>query len=138
MIVRWLGAYGKQGALNDSLCHELSLTPLSDPRCAEHIKGNKGFIAHASVGLLVANRATVKRFSGDVYSTRNESGMLRKNRSERAATYAHSEVWVRPDYKAVVIKSGHNFKKADWQVICNCGLPVLRLTNDGRLSEVKK
>lgn len=130
MVIRWLGAFRKQGSLEDSLKWELTQAPSAV--AAERLINGKSAIHHAKIGLLVKNAAILRKFRSDVWSEyRNGSGKLVKTRREGFANSKHTECWVQPVYLAIVIKG----KVSDQalQACRNTGLPMLRLTRDGRL-----
>lgn len=140
MLIRWLGAFGKSEGLESSLQYELA--PASDLRCAEIIrKGNPSEI-RAAVGLLVPNKALVRRYRSDVYAVR-DGKRLRQTRPEGAAYSKHAEAWVRPDYIGIVIKSREQsgtLSPATWEIIrataTDHDLPVYRLTRAGELEVI--
>lgn len=100
MIVRWLGAFRKVGSLSSSLEFEFSNT--REIAC-EYCSGFSA-ITHANVGLIVANRAMVKKFSGDVWS-KDINGRLVPTRWSHASSSKHTECFCKPIFKAIVIKS---------------------------------
>ena len=136
MIIRWLGAFGKSGDLQNSLDFE-STRQLSNEVAAEPISGNQGHITHARIGLLVANSAIIKLFNGDCFSVKTENGQLKKTRNPRESL-CDSEAWVHPVYLGIVIKGGlRTFKPAIKKIIKNSGLKIFKLTTKGELLEIK-
>ena len=130
MIVRWLGAFGRSKDLESSLEWELTQTEKTAVSAERLIKG-KSFISHASVGLLVKNRAILRKFYSDMYSKYRKNGKLCATRRQNEAQSRHTECYVRADYVAIVIK-----KQVSDDIVEICkktGLDVLRLTRDGRL-----
>jgi hypothetical protein len=144
MKIRWLGAFGKNGSISDSLNYELSGID-SSFRAAEWIeKGTCGAIKHASVGLLVKNKAIARRYQSDVWSVR-DGKRLRPTRWEHEAGSDHRECFARPEYCGIVLKSKncgcrpitHNILRAVKIAAQTYNLPVLRLTKSGELEEVR-
>jgi hypothetical protein len=101
MIIRWLGAFGRYGALSESLQFEFSR---SSEVAAELLQNGESHIVHAKVGLLIKNSALLKSFNGDCYSEYTSEGTLVKNRNPRNAKSTHQEVWTKPVYTGIVIK----------------------------------
>ena len=102
MIIRWLGAFGKSGSLAESIQYEINRAA-TDEVAAEYITSGVSQIHHARVGLLVSNRALLKKYNGDCWSVL-ENGKLVKTRNPKHAGSSHLEAWVNPIYKAIVIK----------------------------------
>ncbi len=129
MIIRWLGAFRKRGSLEEALKWELTQAPSAV--AAERLIKGKSAIYHAKIGLLVKNSALLRKYRSDVWSEYNENGKLVRTRREDGAHSCHTECWVQPHYLAIVIKG----KVSDQalQACRNTGLPILRLTRDGRL-----
>ncbi len=100
MIIRWLGAFGKNGSLQDSIQFELN----RDSEVAAELLKNKSLISHARIGLLVKNSAVVKKFDGDCWSVREDGGLV-KSRNPKTARSQHKEVWAKPNYIGLVVKS---------------------------------
>lgn len=142
MLVRWLGAFGKKSGIVESI--DFEMTPASDLRCAEIIKKGQQSEINRGVGLLVKNKALVRKFKSDVYSAR-VGKRLRQTRSEGDAWSKHAEAWVRPDYVGIVIKSKSGLNRAIRQKIMLAvynaaikhNLPVFRLRKNGTLEEVE-
>jgi len=137
VVIRWLGAFRKKADLQASLTWELTQTELSAVAAEKLVKGCSA-IYHARIGLLVANRAILRRYSSDVWST-YRNGKLVPTRKEGKAWSEHTECFVRPIYKAIVVKG-----KITDQALQACltisiayKIPFLRLTRDGKLVEVK-
>ena len=128
MIVRWLGAFRRKGTLEEALNWELTQAPSAV--AAERLINGKSEIRHARIGLLVKNSAVLRKFRSDIWSE-YRNGKLVATRREGYAHSRHTECWVQPVYIAVVIKG----KVSDQalQACRNTGLPLLRLTRDGRL-----
>ncbi|RLE45637.1 hypothetical protein DRJ25_05350 [Candidatus Woesearchaeota archaeon] len=107
MVVRWLGAFRKNRenrGLYSALCFEIE----SDHRkhvAAERLQRGRSFIKHAKVGLLIKNSAVVKKYAKDVFSEYNKNGTLKRTRHQDDAWSDHSEVFCRPEYLGVVLKS---------------------------------
>lgn len=135
MVIRWLGAFRKSGSLADSLTWELTQQSVS-ALAAEKLVSGKSHIHHASVGLLVKNRAILRRYAADVWSKRRSNGKLVATRRETAFDAGkQAECFVQPDFAAIVI-SGKISRSA--QADCRTAakthnLNLLRLTRDGRL-----
>lgn len=134
MVVRWMGAFGKKGRLESSLGWELtqaSVRALS----AERLVGGRSKIRHARVGLLVKNRAILRRYRGDVWSIRRSNGVLIKTRDQDNVFGGHTECFVRPDYAGIVIKGTISAQalRACTEAAAEHNLPLLKLTRDGRL-----
>jgi len=107
MIIRWLGAFRKNResrGLYSALCFEIKQIQRKHI-AAEKLQHGRSFIQHAKVGLLVKNSAVVKKYSGDVWSEYNSNGTLRKTRRPDIAISNHTEVFCRPEYLGVVLKS---------------------------------
>ncbi len=111
MIIRWLGAFRKQGTLYDALVWEVTQTTRKHV-AAERLQRGKSYIFHARVGLLVKNAAVVRRYRSDVWSEYTRTGALRKTRKENTDWYAHTEVWARPVYLGVVLKDVKRISQA--------------------------
>jgi len=135
MVIRWLGAFGKNASLFESLSFELERT---DEVAAEKLQSGVSFIVHARVGLLVKKKAIVKEFNGDCWSVR-ENGRLVKTRNPRHASSEHLEVWAKPQYLGVVVKgriSKSTFK--DLRSFCQRNDFKLFLLKGGELKEIIK
>lgn len=108
MHIRWLGAFRRPDSvttLGDSLAWELgAMSPA--PVCAETIVKGVSYVYGARVGLLVKNRAIIRRFKGDVWSEVDGS-TIRATRTQSCADSDHREAWVRQDYAAIVITTRH-------------------------------
>lgn len=134
MVIRWMGAFGKKGSLESSLGWELaqaSVRALS----AEKLVGGRSKIKHARVGLLVKNRAILRKYRGDVWSIRRSNGVLVKTRNQDHVFGGHTECFVRPDYTGIVIKGTISAQalQACVRAAEKHNLPLLKLTRDGRL-----
>ena len=129
MVIRWLGAFRRKGTLKEALAWELTQAPSAV--AAERLIRGKSAIHHAKIGLLVKNSAILRKYRSDVWSEYRENGKLVATRREGYAHSRHTECWVQPIYLAVVVKG----KVSDQalQACRNTGLPILRLTRDGRL-----
>lgn len=141
MIIRWLGAFGKNGSVSESIDYEMK--PAVDLRCAEIVKKGARSRINRGIGLLVKNRAVVRSFSSDVYSVR-DGKRLRQTRSEGDAYSAHTEAWVRLEFIGIVVKSKSQLNHpipqkillAVAQAADKHNLPVFRLRKNGTLEEV--
>ena len=102
MIIRWLGAFAKTGTLAESIQYECN-REVTDEVAAEYVNKGISQIAHAKVGLLIANKALIKKYNGDCWSVL-EDGKLVKTRNPKHAGSTHKEAWANPVYTAVVIK----------------------------------
>jgi hypothetical protein len=135
-VVRWLGAYRKNGSLASSLQWELNSN--SRECAAEPLVDGKSAIYHAKIGLLVRRTAIIKVFHGDCWSL-VDGGKLRKNRNPRWST-RHREAWVRPDYIAIVVKDWGHLRGSARKTLEYFGdiygLPILRLKK-GELVPIK-
>jgi len=116
MIVRWLGAFRKQGSLYDALVWEVTQTTRKHV-AAERLQHGKSYIFHARVGLLVKNAAVVRRYRSDVWSEYTRTGALKKTRKEGNNWYAHTEVWARPVFLGVVLKDVRNISQSALQAV---------------------
>lgn len=137
MIIRWLGAFrkGNSNGLLDSLKWEISQADRSAVAAEQLVRG-KSQIHHAKIGLLVKNRALLRKFSGDVWSEYDPiTNKLIKTRHEHSAYSDHTECFVRPDYCGIVVKRGARMGAIETAraFAKSHGLPLLRLTRDGRL-----
>ena len=130
MVIRWLGAFRKNGSLVESLAWELNQTTV-EALAAEKLHKGRSAIHHARIGLLVANRAVLRRYHSDVWSEYKDNGKLVPTRKQGKAYSYHSECFVRPDYKAIVIKG--KITEQALQACRDTGMTILRLTRDGRL-----
>ena len=135
MIIRWLGAYRRGGeSLAESFQWEFRQTGRKI-LAAERLQNRRSRMHNgATVGLLVPNRAVVRRFSGDVWSEQR-NGHLRATRSQEGGSHSPWEAWVRPEYIGIIIRkpiSGQG-AVAIRDIAEKTGLPVLRLTRDGQL-----
>ena len=133
MVIRWLGAFRKNGSLEEALKWELNQTAVS-ALTAERLPKGRSAIHHARVGLLVKNSAVLRRFRSDVWSAYRENGKLYATRKQGVAYSQHTECWVKPKYLAIVVKG-----KVSHEALQACiatGLDVLRLTRDGRLVQI--
>lgn len=146
MIIRWLGAFGMRPDLVDSLYHELSLGKEGEPKCAEHIRnGASNMPKWIRIGLLVRNSAVLRKFRTDVYSRLNKQRTaMRVGRPEGEISpyLSHTEAWVRPDYRAIVLRSGGPaISREDLKVIAlvaeRYALPLLKLDRKGKLIPVR-
>ncbi|MCW7076391.1 MAG: hypothetical protein OCU18_03755 [Candidatus Syntrophoarchaeum sp.] len=107
MVIRWLGAFNtnrKNRGLYSALCFEIEQSRRKHV-AAERLRRGRSMIRHAKVGLLVRNSAIVKKFRSDVFSEYNRNGTLRKTRAQDVAWSGHTEVFCRPEYLGVVLKS---------------------------------
>lgn len=135
MVIRWLGAFGKAGSLAESIAWELTQESAS-ALAAEKLVGGKSQIHHASVGLLVKNRAILRRYAADVWSRRRSNGKLVATRRETAfGVGKQAECFVLPDFAAIVISG-----KISHAALADCrtaaethNINLLRLTREGRL-----
>ena len=137
MIIRWIGAFGKADTgLAGAITWELTQRDRK-LLCAERLRRGRSVIRHARVGLLVKNRAVVRRYRSDVWSVPAgaDGSLLKKTRREGDAFSQHTECWVRPDYCALVVKG--KVLPAAWQAVVDAsrrhGIKLLYLTRDGRL-----
>ena len=133
MLIRWLGAFAKGGTLAESLHYERNRAT-TDEVAAEYVRKGVSEIQHAKVGLLVSNKALVKKFNGDCFSVK-EDGKLVKTRNPKNAGSQHIEAWVNPVYLGVVLKG--EISKLAFQTIINAGLPVFILKG-GKLNKISK
>lgn len=143
MIVRWLGAFRKgTSPLQESLQWEIKNSKKSSTGefAAEILKKGISQVNHSNIGLLVSNKAIVKRFNGDCWSEKAENGKLVKTRNPKEAKSSHLECWINPVYKGIVIKNYSNIKATSrrvcYNVAKNNNLPVFSLSNNGKLEEV--
>lgn len=95
MIVRWLGAFRKQGSLEEAFNWELTQAPSAV--AAERLINGKSAIHHAKIGLLVKNSAVLgaARISGNSYqrqSVRPGLASLPEHRSSHSKTNQRQEV----------------------------------------------
>jgi len=107
MIIRWLGAFRKSRenkGLYSALCFEIEQSQRKHV-AAEKLQRGQSFIKHARVGLLIKNSAVVKKYKGDVFSEYNANGTLKKTRRPDQAYSYHYEVFCRPEYLGIVLKS---------------------------------
>jgi hypothetical protein len=137
MIIRWLGAFRKSNSngLLDSLVWETSQNDRTALAAERLVKG-KSRIHGSKIGLLVKNRSLLRKFSGDVWSEYDpDTGKLIKTRHEHSAYSSHTECFVRPDYCGIVVKRGARERATETAraFAQSHGLPLLRLTRDGRL-----
>lgn len=103
MFIRWLGAFGKNGSLSESVAFEMSRS--TDVAC-ERLQKGRSLIDHSRVGLLVDPTAVYKRFDGDVWSEYSPSGDLAPTRKAYEAQSHHKEAFAKPVYTGIVIKNG--------------------------------
>jgi len=115
MVIRWLGAFRTQGTLFDALVWELTQTTKKHV-AAEKLQRGKSYITHAKIGLLIKNSAVVKRYRSDVWSEYTRIGTLKKTRREGDAWSRHTEVWARPVYLGIVLKS-FKLSSTAWQAV---------------------
>jgi len=104
MIIRWLGAYRKNRELYSALCFEIEQSQRKHV-AAERLQHGQSFIKHAKIGLLVKNSAVVRKYKNDVFSEYCKNGTLKKTRRPDQAGTEHTEVFCRPEYLGVVLKS---------------------------------
>lgn len=117
-VVRWLGSYGKANSLHASLQWELGQS-VRQELAAEPIEGCTSGIPQSKIGLLAARTAVIKIFNGDCWSIlvpfpSAEDGdlagaSLKKTRNPRCSTL-HREAWIRPEYRAIVVKGWNNIR----------------------------
>ncbi len=110
MIVRWLGAFGRGPSFEAALRHELA-RPATEEVCAEPVGKHPGgaLIGHPKVGLIVARRALVRLWHGDVWSIPDQNNPGRLRRTRRPTTHymghmLHAEAWVHPVYVGIVVR----------------------------------
>ena len=103
LIIRWMGAFRKEGNLLDSIQWEFNGV---DRECAaELLDGDQSMIRYAKVGVLIDPRKAIKSFTGDCWSVVGDDGKLKMTRNPRHANGYHREVWIRPKGRlAIVIK----------------------------------
>jgi hypothetical protein len=116
MIIRWLGAFRKQGSLYSALVWEVTQTTRKHV-AAERLQRGKSYIFHARVGLLIKNSAVVRRYRSDVWSEYTRTGALKKTRKEGKNWSGHTEVWARPVYIGVVLKDVRNISQSALQAV---------------------
>ena len=80
-FVRWMGAYGKKGSLENSIQFEMNRKATDEVAC----EGICGFtrMQHCRVGLLVDKKNIITSFNGDCYSRKLPNGKLEKTRNPR-------------------------------------------------------
>jgi hypothetical protein len=109
IIIRWLGAFGKKGTLQESLNFELSGKSDKLEIAAEPLVNYTSNIDHVKVGLLVKNSYMVKYFNGDCWSVYNEENKLYKKRNPKQSNL-HRECWIKYSnancFKGIVYKKG--------------------------------
>lgn len=145
MIIRWLGCFaGKEYTLSQQLKYELSEAPAHKALCAERLQKEYNFRPQvperAKIGLLVKNRAVVRRFRSDVYSVRNTSGNLRCTR-EHSEYSTHTEVWVLPAYCGIIVRKSwkalsHDDQKTIREIASQHNLPIYVLCNGKQLCKI--
>lgn len=145
MIVRWLGCFaGKEYTLSQQLRHELSEVSPHKALCAERLQKEYEFApqvpSRAKIGLLVKNRAVVRRFRSDVYSVRNTSGCLKRTR-EHSEYSTHTEVWVLPAYCGIIVRKSwkslpHNDQETIREAALKYSLPIYVLCNGKQLCKI--
>lgn len=101
MIVRWLGAFRRNGSLLEAFHFEFNR---NSEVSAELLQSGESHILHAKVGLLIKNSALVKAFNGDCYSEYTSEGTLVKNRNPKHTGSTHKEVWANPEYSGIIVK----------------------------------
>jgi len=134
MIIRWLGAYGKtEQGLIASLEFEFS-RDYSDEVCAEYLTNSMpSAIKHSRVGILVKNSALIKKYSGDVWSVKDETGRLVETRKPVGT---HTEAWCFSDFIGVVVQTPIA-KLDDVRKFCKLhNLPLFKLTEGGNLKDM--
>lgn len=131
MIIRWLGAFGRNGSLSESLHFEFCR---NSEVAAELLQNGESHISHAKVGLLIKNSALVKAFNGDCYSEYTSEGTLVKNRNPRNAKSTHQEMWTKPIYIGIVVKDNVSPKVYETlkEVSTQYNVPIFQLKG-GRL-----
>ena len=92
-FVRWMGAYGHHGSLEESIRFELSRKATDEVAC----EGICGFtnINHCRVGLLVNPKNIVLGFNGDCYSVKENNGKLKKTRNPRHSGHVYAECFAK-------------------------------------------
>ena len=107
MIIRWLGAFRKNNSvsLHSSMEYELSGALDRCTMAAEYIPqgGKSAMRKNVKVGLLVAGKP-IKVFKTDVWSEYLPDGRLKQTRSEFVSESSHQEAWVKPRYKAIIVR----------------------------------
>jgi len=142
MIVRWLGAFDYRASLRESITWELT-QKVRPVVAAERLRRGKSYIHHAKVGLLVANKAVVRRFTSDVWSVYRRGKLIptRKQAPPQLARQNdwHAECFVRPLFIALVVKG--KISNSAWDAVKWAArhhrLDILRLTRDRRLVKVE-
>lgn len=145
MIVRWLGCFaGKEYTLSQQLRYELSEVSPHKALCAERLQKEYEFAPQvperAKIGLLVKNKAVVRRFRSDVYSVRNTSGNLYRTREESLHS-THTEVWVLPAYCGIIVRKSwkqlsHDDRRVIKEAALKYSLPIYVLCNGKQLCKI--
>jgi len=140
MIIRWLGAFRKNGQnLTDSLIWETIQTE-RPAVAAERLNHKKSYIRHARIGLLVRNSALLRKYKSDVWSEYRGKTLVRTRKEDKALSN-HSECFVRPDYLGVVLKDHKKITNTALQAVkdfCDqTGMPCYLLTRDRRLLQIR-
>ena len=144
MLIRWLGAFGKGSDLKSSLEWELTQTDnktLSAERLQRKSNGGyRSWIYHARIGLVVANKAVLRHFKSDVFTVRKGQA-LRPTRNDlgKVTPGYHTEYLVKPEYKAILIKShiSETARQAIKEISRRFNLPILYLTKGGTIAAYK-
>jgi len=108
--VRWLGAFGKGSSLLKSLHYEVARDSNGEV-AAELLRDGKSQIRHARVGLLVSQKAVIRRFDCDVWSRPVGTKSVRLKANRTKAFSEHAECFCRPEYTGVVVKNYAGMKK---------------------------
>ena len=137
-VVRWLGAFGRGESIHAALLWELTQTERCELAAEPCLPNESGI--RSRVGLLVKRSAVVKRFNGDCWSI-VEGASLKKTRNPRCSPW-HREVWVRPEYTAIVCKDWHTLSSQVRRTVAWFArahrLPVLSFENFKEVTLPKK
>lgn len=131
MVVRWLLAYRGRGVYSIADCFKFELETNTNEVAAEQLQNGTSTIPNPTWGLVVSNKAVIKKFNGDCCSEYDQSGALIAGRNPRASKATYKEVWCLPQYVAVAVKSHATKaqKKLARAVAVSYGLPVVEVSN---------
>jgi len=110
---------------------------------AERLRHGQSHVHSSLVGLLVKNKAVVRRYRTDVWTVQRGHA-LRPTRREWESYSCHTECLVRPQYAGIVVKSPSRRKisaqalQACMEIANRYNLPLLYLSKGGHLAEYKK
>jgi len=132
LIIRWMGAFRKEGNLLDSIQWEFNGV---DRECAaELLDGDQSMIRYAKVGVLINPKKVIKAFNGDCWSVVGDDGRLKKTRNPRYSSGYHKEVWIRPKGRLGIVIKGRvsgKLRVALRNLSKKLGVPLYYLRKEG-------